>query len=47
MSDLNVYSTTAAVNALTPVDGDMVVDTEANAVKVYCNGAWKVFNDDA
>ena len=46
MSDLNVYSTTAAVNALTPVDGDMVVDTEANAVKVYCNGAWKVFNND-
>lgn len=47
MSDLNVYSTTAAVNALTPVDGDMVVDTEANAVKVYCNSAWKVFNNDA
>jgi hypothetical protein len=46
MSDLNVYSTTAAVNALTPVDGDMVVDTEANAVKVYCNSAWKVFNND-
>ena len=46
MSDLNVYSTTAAVNALNSIDGDMVVDTEASAVKVYCNGAWKVFNDD-
>lgn len=47
MSDINVYSTTAEVDALTPIDGDVVYDAEASAVKVYCNSVWYVFNDDA
>ena len=46
MSDLNVY-TTSAINALTPITGDMVVDSDLNAVKLYDGAAWRVFNSDA
>jgi len=45
MSDLNVY-TTSQINALTPITGDMVVDSDLNAVKLYDGAAWRVFNDD-
>ena len=38
MSDLNVY-TTSAINALTPITGDMVVDSDLNAVKLYDGAA--------
>ena len=46
MSDLNVY-TTSAINALTPITGDMVVDSDLNAVKLYDGAAWRVFNSDS
>ena len=47
MSDLNVY-TTSAINALTPtsITGDMVVDSDLNAIKVFDGSVWKVFNND-
>jgi hypothetical protein len=43
MSDLNVY-TTAEINALTPITGDLVLDSTLNAVKLYDGAAWKTFN---
>lgn len=46
MSDLNVY-TTSQINALTPITGDMVVDSDLNAVKLYDGSAWRVFNSDS
>jgi MSHA biogenesis protein MshQ len=46
MSDLNVY-TTSAINALTPITGDMVIDSDLNAVKLYDGAAWRVFNSDS
>ena len=46
MSDLNVH-TTAEINALTPITGDLVLDSTLNAVKLYDGAAWKVFNSDA
>jgi len=46
MSDLNVY-TTSQINALTPITGDMVVDSDLNAVKLYDGAAWRVFNSDS
>ena len=45
MSDLNVY-TTAEINALTPITGDLVVDSNLNAVKLYDGTAWKTFDSD-
>jgi hypothetical protein len=45
MSDLNVY-TTAEINALTPITGDLVVDSDLNAVKLYNGSAWKTFTTD-
>ena len=46
MSDLNVY-TTAQINALTPITGDMVVDSDLNAVKLYDGSAWRTWNSDS
>jgi len=46
MSDLNVY-TTAEINALTPITGDLVIDSDLNAVKLYDGAAWKTFTTDA
>jgi len=46
MSDLNVY-TTSQINALTPITGDMVVDSDLNAVKLYDGSAWRKFAHDA
>ena len=45
MSDLNVH-TTAEINALTPITGDLVLDSTLNAVKLYDGTAWKTFNAD-
>ena len=45
MSDLNVY-TTSQINALTPVTGDLVVDSDLNAVKLWNGTAWKAFTTD-
>ena len=46
MSDLNVY-TTSQINALTPITGDMVVDSDLNAVKLYDGYAWRTWNSDS
>ena len=46
MSDLNVY-TTSAINALTPITGDMVIDSDLNAVKLYDGAAWRTWNSDS
>jgi hypothetical protein len=46
MSDLNVH-TTAEINALTPITGDLVIDSDLNAVKLYDGAAWKTFTTDA
>jgi hypothetical protein len=46
MSDLNVY-TTSQINALTPITGDMVVDSDLNAIKLYDGSAWRTFNSDS
>jgi hypothetical protein len=46
MSDLNVY-TTSEINALTPITGDLVLDSTLNAVKLYDGAAWKTFTNDA
>lgn len=45
MSDLNVY-TTAEINALTPITGDLVVDSDTNQIKLYNGTAWKAFDSD-
>jgi len=45
MSDLNVH-TTAEINALTPITGDLVIDSDLNAVKLYDGTAWKTFDSD-
>ena len=46
MSDLNVY-TTAEINALTPITGDLVVDSDTNQIKLYNGTAWKAFTTDS
>ena len=46
MSSLNVH-TTSQINALTPITGDMVVDSDLNAVKLYDGTAWRTWNTDA
>jgi len=46
MSDLNVY-TTSAINALTPITGDMVVDSDTDEIKLWNGSAWVVFSDDS
>ena len=46
MSDLNVY-TTAEINALTPITGDLVLDSTLNAVKLYDGAAWRTWNADS
>lgn len=45
MTDINTY-TTAEISALTPQSGDVVLDTDLNAVKLWNGSAWKVFDSD-
>jgi hypothetical protein len=46
MSDLNVY-TTSQIDALTPLSGDLVVDSDLNAVKLYDGSVWRKFAHEA
>lgn len=46
MSDINTY-TTAEIAALTPQTGDLVLNTDTNAVQLWNGSAWKIFNADA
>lgn len=45
MSDINAY-TTAQIAALTPLSGDLVLNTDDNAVQLWNGSAWKIFNSD-
>ena len=45
MTDINTY-TTAEISALTPQSGDLVLNTETNAVQLWNGAAWKVFDSD-
>lgn len=45
MSDINTY-TTAEIANLTPQSGDLVLNTDDNAVQLWNGSAWKVFNSD-
>lgn len=45
MSDINAY-TTAEIANLTPQSGDLVLNTDDNAVQLWNGSAWKIFNSD-
>ena len=45
MSDINAY-TAAEIAALTPLSGDLVLNTDDNAVQLWNGSAWKIFNSD-
>lgn len=45
MSDINTY-TTAEIANLTPQSGDLVLNTDDNAVQLWNGSAWKIFNSD-
>ena len=47
MSDINIYPDQAAIDALTPVAGDIVIRLSDNAVLLYNGSEWKVFLLDA
>lgn len=46
MTDINTY-TAAEIANLTPQSGDLVLNTDDNAVQLWNGSAWKVFNSDA
>ncbi len=43
MSDINVY-TTSQITALTPITGDLVVDSDLNALKLYDGAVWITYS---
>jgi hypothetical protein len=45
MTDINTY-TTAEIANLTPQSGDLVLNTDDNAVQLWNGSAWKIFNSD-
>ena len=45
MSDINAY-TAAQIANLTPQSGDLVLNTDDNAVQLWNGSAWKIFNSD-
>jgi hypothetical protein len=45
MTDINTY-TAAEIANLTPQSGDLVLNTDDNAVQLWNGSAWKVFNSD-
>lgn len=47
MSDLNIYADQTAIDALTPITGDVVLRASDNAVLLYNGSAWKEFQPDA
>lgn len=50
MSDINIYENQAAIDALTPVSGDLVVDRGTSTLHL-CTGtspvSWKIFVPDS
>ena len=47
MSDINIYADQTAIDALTPITGDVVLRASDNAVLLYNGSAWKEFQPDA
>jgi len=47
MSDINIYADQTAIDALTPITGDVVLRADDNAVLLYNGSAWKEFQPDA
>lgn len=45
MTDINTY-TTAEISALTPQSGDLVLNTDDDAVQLWNGSAWKIFDSD-
>ncbi len=49
MSDINIYENQAAIDALTPISGDLVVDRGTRTLHL-CTGtspiSWKIFTPD-
>jgi hypothetical protein len=45
MTDINTY-TTAEIANLTPQSGDLVLNTDDNAVQLWNGSAWKIFDSD-
>lgn len=52
MSDINTYANEAAITALTPINGDLVLNIETNALYLCIDASadgldrWKIFNED-
>ena len=50
MSDINIYENQAAIDALTPISGDLVVDRGTRTLHL-CTGtspvSWKIFTPDS
>ena len=47
MSDLLIYPDQAAIDALTPKIGDMVLRASDSAVLLWTGSIWKVFKPNA
>ena len=50
MSDINTYANQAAIDLLTPIAGDLVVNRETNALHLCTNATgpvWKIFTNDS
>ena len=50
MSDINTYADQAAIDALTPIAGDLVVNRETNALHLCTSinpDVWKIFTNDS
>jgi hypothetical protein len=45
MTDINTY-TAAEISALTPQSGDLVLNTDNDAVQLWNGSAWKIFDSD-
>lgn len=47
MTDINIYADQTAIDALTPITGDVVLRSSDEAVLLYNGTAWKEFQPDA
>ena len=50
MSDINTYANQAAIDALSPIAGDLVVNRETNALHLCTSinpDVWKIFTNDS
>jgi hypothetical protein len=50
VSDINTYANQAAIDLLTPIAGDLVVNRETNALHLCTNATgpvWKIFTNDS